>query len=151
MIQAFALLSGLLFGVGLCLSGMTDPGKVLGFLDLAGRWDPSLMLVMGGAVAVGTVAFALAGRRNRTLLFGAALELPSRRDIDSPLVIGSLVFGAGWGLAGICPGPAIAMLGMGRAEAVVFVAAMLAGMAIADWPRERRTKSSASGVAIQDS
>lgn len=150
MIQAFALLSGLIFGIGLCLSGMTDPGKVLGFLDLAGNWDPSLILVMGGAVAVSTVAFALAGRHARTLVFGAALDLPKRRDIDAPLMIGSLTFGAGWGLAGICPGPAIAMLGMGRPEAVLFVAAMLAGMAIATWPAGRNS-AAAPSVALQDS
>lgn len=119
--------AGLVFGIGLFLSGMTDPGKVIGFLDLAGNWDPSLAFVMGGAVLVGFFAFRLAGRRGRTFL-GGAMHLPGRRDIDARLVAGSVVFGAGWGLAGYCPGPALASLGAGQVEAAVFVAAMLAGM-----------------------
>jgi uncharacterized membrane protein YedE/YeeE len=150
MIQLFALLSGLVFGIGLCLSGMTDPGKVLGFLDLAGEWDPSLVLVMGGAVAIGAVAFALAGRRARTWVFGDRFELPTRRDIDARLVAGSLTFGIGWGLAGICPGPAIALLGLGRPEALVFVVAMLAGMLLYDLSG-RKGRTLAAGQAAQDS
>jgi uncharacterized membrane protein YedE/YeeE len=125
--SAFA--SGLVFGVGLILSGMTDPGKVIGFLDVAGRWDPSLAFVMGGAILVGFFAFALAGRRGRTF-FGSAMHLPQRRDIDSRLVGGSLVFGIGWGLAGFCPGPALVSLASGVDKAAVFVAAMLGGMVI---------------------
>ncbi len=124
-------LVGLLFGVGLILSGMTDPGKVQGFLDLAGVWDPSLALVMGGAIAVGVGAFAVARRRASAFL-GGAMQLPTRRDIDRPLVVGSLVFGAGWGLAGFCPGPAIVSAGAGYWQAWLFVAAMIAGMFVHD-------------------
>jgi len=120
---------GLLFGLGLILSGMTDPGKVIGFLDLAGPWDPSLALVMGGAILVGVFAFALAQRRTRTFL-GGALHLPGAGDLNRRLVLGSLVFGAGWGLAGFCPGPALVALGMGVPQAYVFVLAMLAGMGL---------------------
>ena len=120
---------GLLFGLGLILSGMTDPGKVIGFLDLWGAWDPSLALVMGGAIAVGFFAFALARRRTRAFL-GSAMQLPTRRDIDRPLVVGSLVFGVGWGLAGFCPGPALVSAGAGQVQALVFTLAMLAGMAV---------------------
>ena len=118
---------GLVFGLGLIVSGMTDPGKVQGFLDLAGLWDPSLAFVMGGAIAVGIFAFALAKKRTRSVL-GGAMHLPSAKDIDRRLVIGSLVFGAGWGLAGFCPGPAIVSAGAGQPKALVFVLAMLAGM-----------------------
>ena len=122
-------LVGLLFGLGLMLSGMTDPGKVLGFLDLAGAWDPSLALVMGGAIAVGVVAFALAKKRTLTFL-GGALYWPKNSAVDKRLVLGSLVFGAGWGLAGFCPGPAVVSLAAGQPKAAVFVVAMLAGMAM---------------------
>ena len=124
-----ALLSGLVFGAGLILSGMTDPGKVIGFLDLAGRWDPSLAFVMGGAILVGVFAFALARRRGRAFL-GGAMHLPQRRDIDARLVAGSVVFGIGWGLAGFCPGPALVSFGSGVDPAAVFVAAMLGGMVL---------------------
>jgi len=127
MIVAAALLVGLLFGVGLMVSGMADPAKVLAFLDLAGPWDPSLALVMAGAIAVGLVAFRLAGRRSTSLL-GLKMNLPQARPIDGRLVIGGLLFGIGWGIAGFCPGPALVALGMGQAKAVVFVLAMLAGM-----------------------
>ena len=122
-------LVGLLFGVGLLLSGMTDPGKVTGFLDLAGAWDPSLALVMGGAIGVGVFAFAFARRRTAAFL-GGAMQLPTSRDIDRRLVLGSLVFGVGWGLAGFCPGPAIVSVGAGHWQAMVFTVAMLAGMAV---------------------
>jgi uncharacterized membrane protein YedE/YeeE len=123
---------GLVFGLGLMLSGMTDPGKVIGFLDLFGAWDPSLALVMGGAVVVGMIAFALAKRRTTTFL-GGALHLPDSRDIDLRLVGGSILFGAGWGLAGFCPGPAIVSLGAGQPKAAVFVLAMLVGMLVFEW------------------
>ena len=128
-LAAFA--AGLVFGIGLIVSGMTDPGKVIGFLDLAGRWDPSLAFVMGGAILVGYFSFAAAGKRGRTFL-GGAMALPTRRDIDARLVAGSAVFGVGWGLAGFCPGPALVALGAGIDQAALFVAAMLAGMVIYD-------------------
>jgi uncharacterized membrane protein YedE/YeeE len=124
-----AFVAGLVFGLGLVISGMVNPVKVLGFLDFAGAWDPSLALVMAGAVAVGAIAFALAGRRASTLL-GVSIALPATRDIDRRLVLGSLAFGIGWGLAGFCPGPAVVALGAGKLKAIVFVAAMLAGMLI---------------------
>lgn len=123
---------GLLFGLGLILAGMTDPGKVVGFLDLAGAWDPSLAFVMGGAIVVGIGAFALA-RRRTTAFLGGAMQLPTRRDIDRPLVVGSLVFGVGWGIAGFCPGPAVVAAGAGHWQAWLFVAAMVAGMALHDF------------------
>jgi len=124
-LSAFA--AGLVFGIGLLVSGMTDPGKVIGFLDVAGSWDPSLALVMAGAVFVGAFAFSLARRRAQSF-FGGAMQLPRRRDIDLRLVAGAIVFGIGWGLAGFCPGPALVSLGAGQDKAVVFVLAMLAGM-----------------------
>ena len=120
---------GLLFGLGLLLSGMTDPAKVLGFLDLFGIWDPSLAFVMGGAIAVGFFAFALA-RTRTTNFMGGALHLPKSTQIDKRLLIGGLTFGAGWGLAGFCPGPGIVSMGSGELKAAVFVAAMLLGMVI---------------------
>jgi uncharacterized membrane protein YedE/YeeE len=129
MHRAIEFLVGLLFGWGLLLSGMTDPGKVQGFLDLFGAWDPSLAFVMGGAIAVGFFAFALAKKRTTTLL-GGAMHLPTARHVDKPLVVGAILFGAGWGLAGFCPGPALVSMASGQAKAVVFVAAMLAGMAL---------------------
>jgi uncharacterized membrane protein YedE/YeeE len=118
---------GLLFGLGLMLSGMTDPGKVIGFLDLFGTWDPSLALVMGGAIMVGFFAFTVAKKRTSSFL-GGALRLPTNTDIDKKLLIGSLLFGAGWGLAGFCPGPALVSMADGQPKALVFVVAMLVGM-----------------------
>ena len=118
---------GLAFGVGLCLSGMTEPAKVLGFLDLAGSWDPSLAFVMGGAVVVGLPAFALAKRR-RVAIDGEPMRIPTVRAIDRPLVVGSMIFGIGWGLAGICPGPGVVDVGFLNPRALVFVAAMAVGM-----------------------
>lgn len=132
-----ALLAGLIFGLGLLLSGMANPEKVLGFLDLAGPWDPSLALVMAGAIAVGTIAFRLAASRQLSLL-GTEFRLPSKADIDRRLVIGSLLFGAGWGLAGFCPGPALVAVGAGQIKAVVFVAAMVIGMALFTLLEKRR-------------
>lgn len=127
---------GLLFGVGLLLSGMTDPGKVQGFLDLAGAWDPSLALVMGGAVLVGFFAFMFAKKRTTTFL-GGALRLPTASQIDKRLVIGALMFGAGWGLAGFCPGPAIVSMASGEAKAAFFVAFMLIGMLVFEFMDRR--------------
>ena len=120
-------LVGLVFGLGLILSGMTDPGKVIGFLDLAGLWDPSLALVMGGAIAVGFFAFAIAKKRTVNF-FGGALHLPKSNQIDKPLVIGAVLFGAGWGLAGFCPGPGLVSLASGNVKGAFFVAFMLVGM-----------------------
>ncbi|WP_020202484.1 DUF6691 family protein [Cupriavidus sp. WS] len=137
-----ALLAGLVFGLGLILAGMANPAKVLGFLDLAGAWDPSLALVMGGAIALGLVAFALA-RRRRVSLLGLPMRLPGARGIDARLVGGSLLFGAGWGLAGICPGPALVLLGAGAWQGAVFVLAMLAGMMLFEW-LERRGRTCAA-------
>lgn len=129
---------GLIFGIGLILSGMTDPGKVLGFLDLAGLWDPSLAFVMGGAILVGLMAFAVAKQRTRSFL-GGALSLPKSTVIDRRLVMGSLTFGVGWGLAGFCPGPALVSLGAGQPKAVVFALAMLVGMGLFEWLERRKS------------
>ena len=129
MTLAAAFAAGLVFGIGLIISGMTDPGKVIGFLDVAGDWDPSLAFVMGGAVLVGFFAFRLAQQRTHDF-FGGALQLPKRRDIDVRLVAGGVVFGIGWGLAGFCPGPALVSFGSGVDKAAVFVAAMLIGMLV---------------------
>jgi uncharacterized membrane protein YedE/YeeE len=137
MLILAALLSGLIFGLGLILSGMSDPSKVLGFLDLAGHWDPSLALVMAAAVGVGAVAFALARRRTLSLL-GEPLRLPEAHAIDRRLALGALAFGAGWGLAGYCPGPALVSLATGGAKPWIFTLSMLAGMALFEW-LERRT------------
>ncbi len=120
-------LVGLLFGLGLMLSGMTDPGKVIGFLDLFGAWDPSLALVMGGAILVGFFAFTIAKKRTTTFL-GGVLRFPTNMDIDKKLLVGSLLFGAGWGLAGFCPGPVLVSMADGQPKALVFVLAMLVGM-----------------------
>ena len=129
MLIASSLLAGLVFGLGLIVSGMANPAKVLGFLDLAGRWDPSLAFVMAGAIAVGAVGFRVARRRTSTVL-GAPIELPASRQIDRRLLAGGLLFGVGWGVAGFCPGPALVALGLGEIKALVFVGAMLAGMGI---------------------
>jgi uncharacterized membrane protein YedE/YeeE len=140
MYAFFALVAGLVFGIGLLVSGMVNPAKILGFLDLAGRWDPSLALVMAGAVAVGAIGFAIAGRRTTTVL-GTPMLLPAVRTIDRRLVVGGAVFGVGWGLAGYCPGPALAGLGAGAVETLWFVPAMVAGLllqsATAALPRRR--------------
>jgi uncharacterized protein len=120
---------GLTFGLGLLISGMTDPSKVQGFLDLAGLWDPSLALVMGGGVMVGLLGFALAKRKSLSLS-GVPFHWPEATQIDRPLVLGSLMFGLGWGLAGFCPGPALVAMASGNDKAVVFVLSMMAGMVL---------------------
>ena len=125
---AVPFLAGLLFGIGLVVSQMVDPAKVLGFLDVAGAWDPSLALVMAGALAVTALGYRLATWYGRPLA-AERFQFPTRIDIDRPLVIGAVLFGLGWGTAGYCPGPAIASLAFGRIEIVIFVMAMLAGMA----------------------
>lgn len=124
----FAFVAGLVFGLGLIVAGMANPSKVLGFLDLAGAWDPSLAFAMGGAIAVGLIAFTFAKRRSSSFL-GFPIQLPSAKHLDRRLIVGSALFGIGWGLAGICPGPSFVLLGAGVAKGVVFVIAMLAGMA----------------------
>ncbi|AVQ85660.1 MULTISPECIES: YeeE/YedE family protein [unclassified Variovorax] len=142
MIALASLLAGLVFGLGLIVSGMANPAKVLGFLDLAGAWDPSLAFVMAGAIAVAMVGF-LAARRRTLSILGAQMRLPSARRIDRRLVLGSLLFGVGWGVAGFCPGPGLVALGMGEPKALVFVAAMLAGMGIFEL-LERRVQQTGS-------
>lgn len=122
-----ALLAGLLFGAGLLLSGMTDPANVLGFLDVSGDWRPQLALVMVGAAITAAPAFLFVRRRRRSLL-GEPVTLPDRTKIDAPLLIGASIFGVGWGLAGICPGPGIILLVTARPAAVLFVLAMCVGM-----------------------
>lgn len=134
-----AFVAGLVFGIGLIVSGMFSPAKVLGFLDASGRWDPSLALVMAGAVVVAFGAFVVAARR-RTTLLGTPMRLPTARGIDRRLVLGSLVFGVGWGLAGFCPGPALVAAGAGYTKAVVFAVAMVVGMVVfelAEWSKLR--------------
>lgn len=134
---ALSFLAGLIFGVGLLISGMTNPAKVLGFLDLAGAWDPSLALVMAGAIGVAVGGFALAKRRSRTWL-GSPMVLPTATHIDKRLIGGSALFGVGWGLAGICPGPAVVLLGMASSQGLIFFVAMLAGMGAFEWIERAR-------------
>jgi uncharacterized protein len=137
-----ALLSGWVFGLGLLVSGMANPQKVLGFLDLAGPWDPSLALVMAGAIAVGLPAFSWARRlqaRHLPTYLGLPVQLPEPGPIDRRLLWGGALFGVGWGLAGLCPGPALVALGTGQAKALVFVLAMLAGMGVFEVWQKRRT------------
>jgi uncharacterized membrane protein YedE/YeeE len=131
-----ALTAGLLFGIGLILSGMTNPAKVIGFLDLAGDWDPSLALVMAGAIGVGFIPFQLASRRSMALL-GGPMRLPAASNIDRRLLLGGLAFGVGWGLAGYCPGPALASLLSGSYKPVLFVIAMVAGMLVFEFMESR--------------
>jgi uncharacterized membrane protein YedE/YeeE len=140
-----ALIVGLIFGIGLIVSGMTSPAKVQGFLDLAGNWDPSLAFVMGGAILVGLVAFRFAGKRERSLL-GEAMRLPTATAIDRRLVLGGLAFGAGWGLGGFCPGPALATLATGSPKALIFTGAMLVGMLVFEF-LERRVGASKARTA----
>lgn len=131
--RALALLSavvcGLIFGTGLILAGMANPAKVIAFLDIAGLWDPSLGFVMGGAIAIGVIAFSIAKKRRHSYL-GLSIILPTKHIIDKRLVLGSLTFGAGWGLAGICPAPALILLGSGISQGAIFVIALIAGMAV---------------------
>lgn len=131
-----AWLSGLIFGLGLILAGMANPAKVIGFLDLAGAWDPSLAFVMIGAIGIGFFAFSWAKKREYTLL-KQTFSLPNTQKIDRRLMIGSILFGIGWGLVGICPGPAMVLLGTGIQEGIIFVIAMLAGMGIYEWVNRR--------------
>jgi uncharacterized membrane protein YedE/YeeE len=127
MKNIYALLAGLIFGFGLIVSGMANPEKVIGFLNIFGRWDPSLAFVMGGAIFVGVFSFKYIVKREKTLL-GGSLHLSNEKSINKRLIFGSLIFGLGWGLAGFCPGPALVSLGMGSLKGALFVIAMLAGM-----------------------
>lgn len=124
-----ALMSGLVFGLGLIVSGMTDPSKVQAFLDLAGNWDPSLAFVMAGALLIGSLTFPFAAGRPYSLL-GEAIHLPTATKIDRRLVLGSLTFGVGWGLAGYCPGPVLASLAQGGTKPLIFFISMVAGMLV---------------------
>lgn len=143
MATLFALLAGAVFGIGLIVSGMANPAKVLGFLDLAGPWDPSLAFVMAGAILVGAVAFMFARRRTQSLL-GLQMRMPTATQLDRRLLGGSLLFGIGWGIAGFCPGPALVALGMGEQKALVFVVAMLAGMGLFELFERRAAGRTAS-------
>ncbi|WP_028956294.1 YeeE/YedE family protein [Sulfitobacter sp. 20_GPM-1509m] len=131
MKQIFALLSGLVFGLGLILSGMANPAKVLNFLDVFGTWDPSLAFVMGGAIAVTAPGFALLFRYWNTPYFGNTFHVPTRSDLDPKLLTGATIFGVGWGLGGFCPGPALTALPVAATGTLIFVPFMLAGMWIA--------------------
>jgi uncharacterized membrane protein YedE/YeeE len=133
--SAFAV--GLLFGLGLTISGMIDPAKIIAFLDVTGDWDPSLLVVMGSALAVSFIGYPIVLAREKPV-FETSFQLPSKTVIDRPLLIGSALFGAGWGLAGLCPGPAISAAALGQPAVYAFLAAMLAGMAIRDFAPARR-------------
>ncbi|MEX6157339.1 MAG: DUF6691 family protein [Pseudomonadota bacterium] len=124
-----ALISGLLFGLGLLLAGMGNPAKILGFLDITGNWDPSLLVTMAVAMVVSAIAFAIAKKRKMSVL-NCPIQIPQNTKIDKPLIIGSVLFGLGWGIAGICPGPALLLTGMGVTEGIIFTLAMIAGMSI---------------------
>ena len=140
-----SFICGLIFGIGLLISGMTQPAKVLGFLDIFGRWDPTLVFVMASAVAVSGIGFALARQRRRPVL-AARYLWPTRSDIDQPLVVGSVLFGIGWGLVGLCPGPTLVNLAGLTPDVMVFALAMAAGMIIKDlW--DRRVRSS---IVVED-
>ena len=127
MIQTLVFLSGLVFGLGLILSGMTNPSNVIDFLDLAGAWNPSLAFVMLGAIPVAWIGFHFTEKRQQTF-FNTDLEMPSTQGINTKLILGSILFGAGWAIGGFCPGPALVALGTGSPKALAFVFAMLAGM-----------------------
>jgi len=142
----YAFLAGLLFGIGLIVSDMVSPLKVLAFLDVAGKWDPSLAVVAAAAVAVGVIAYAVARKRTDTLL-GTPMRLPQSTAINPRLALGSLVFGIGWGLAGFGPGPALAALGTGHVKAFLFVVAMVAGMGIYEFAEHRRAQKARSALA----
>ena len=133
---ATAAVLGLIFGIGIAISGMIDPSKVINFFDVFGTWDPSLALVMGGGLAVSLIGYRLVLAQGKPLL-ADAFSLPKARDIDRPLVLGSGLFGIGWGLSGFCPGGAIPALGIGRVEPFLFVGGMILGMAIARVLRAR--------------
>ena len=142
---ASALGAGVLFGIGLDISGMASRQKVLGFLDILGNWDPSLAVVMIGAIAIATIGFALAARRKESWI-GTPISLPQRREIDGRLIGGSVLFGIGWGLVGLCPGPAFVSLGQGHLDALLFIVAILLGAFLVDVATSRASKTSTSSA-----
>jgi uncharacterized membrane protein YedE/YeeE len=146
MQAVIAAISGLIFGAGLAVSGMTNPAKVLAFLDVFGAWDPTLAFVMGGALAISSVGFALARRRSRPWL-AETFSLPTRTDLDPKLVGGAVLFGVGWGLVGLCPGPALANLSRGSADITLFVAAMIAGVLVYRTVTRDRTSGAPQATA----
>ncbi|QHS11228.1 DUF6691 family protein [Sinimarinibacterium sp. NLF-5-8] len=135
-----SLLAGLLFGTGLIVSGMANPQKVVAFLDLGGQWDPSLAFVMGGAI-IAMLIPTLWAKRRRTSLLGAPMQMPTRRDVDPRLIGGATLFGMGWGIAGICPGPAVVLLPTGHWQALTFFAAMVVGMEMFSWLERRKARA----------
>lgn len=146
-----SFLCGLVFGLGLLISGMTQPTKVLGFLDVLGRWDPTLAFVMAGALATSAAGYAFARRQGRPV-FAAEHLWPTRTDIDQPLVLGSVLFGIGWGLVGLCPGPALENLASLSPSVVVFVLAMIAGMAVQDiWQSRAHSVTANRDAALASS
>jgi uncharacterized membrane protein YedE/YeeE len=147
MNRLIAFASGVLFSLGLAVSGMTHPGKVLAFLDVAGDWDPSLALVMGGGVVVNAILFRLALRRGAPLL-APAFSLPPRRAIDHRLILGAALFGVGWGLGGFCPGPAVVSLAAGGTPVVAFVASMVSTMTLYEWTAGRVRMSDADSRSL---
>lgn len=146
MQAVISLVCGVVFGAGLAISGMTNPAKVLNFLDVTGAWDPTLACVMGGALAVSALGYAVAGRRARPWLAGA-FALPTRSDLDPQLVAGAVLFGVGWGLVGLCPGPAVASLVRGSPQVLLFALAMLAGVALHRVPARRAERAAARAAA----
>lgn len=140
-----SLVTGLVFGLGLILAGMTNPAKVQNFLDVFGIWDPSLAFVMGGAIAVAATGFALLRARAKAPLFAVSFSWPTKTDVDAPLLLGAGVFGIGWGLGGLCPGPALTSMPTGEAGILVFVVAMLFGFFVARWLQARLAEGSMVG------
>jgi uncharacterized membrane protein YedE/YeeE len=143
------LLTGLLFGLGLCLSGMADPSVVLGFLDLAGNWNPALLFVMAGGVSVTFIGYHIVFGRKHPL-WSKSFQLPTATAVDTPLISGAAIFGVGWGLAGYCPGPALVSLASGRPQVLVFVVAMLTGMIFVRWMRARPRAAIANQAATDE-
>ena len=145
-----AFVAGVVFAVGLVIAGMTQPGKVVAFLDFAGDWDPSLAFVMVGAIAVYSSLFRWV-LNQKTPVLGKAFSLPTRKDIDARLVVGAVLFGAGWGLGGFCPGPALASIGTGSGEVIIFVAAMLVGMlSFGQWQKAMDAKAAKNATKSAD-
>lgn len=137
----FSWLAGLVFGIGLMIAGMTNPAKVLGFLDMTGVWDPSLAFVMAGGIAIASIGFFVAKKRTQSLI-GLQMRFPTSKKIDRPLILGGAIFGIGWGVAGICPGPALVLVGGGVFKGVVFVIAMLLGMTLFEMFNRQKSKQS---------